>query len=135
MSAMIKRHRPTSVRTVFLRPLEIEHDRNVVSPAQLLPKPLQKSHPPTGEPPQQKNSLLADRIDDIADFLVMKEQVNELADFDVIDGDVGLIRPGDHQVALFCSLELQVPCRNPINKTAREIRGRQVRTHQASANK
>jgi hypothetical protein len=43
----------------------------------------------------------------------VEQQVDELADLDVIDGDLGITGVADHEIALFCSLQLQIPCRNP----------------------
>jgi hypothetical protein len=34
----------------------------------------------------------------------------ELRNFQIVDGDFGLIARGDHKIALFCSLQFQVPC-------------------------
>ena len=37
----------------------------------------------------------------LANFFVVQQQVNELRDLDVIDGDFRLAKLGDHQVVLF----------------------------------
>ena len=54
------------------------------------------------EAAEDQHYFRGDCVDDAADLLIVEEQVNELRELDVIDGDLGLIRRGNHEVALFC---------------------------------
>ena len=52
------------------------------------------------EATEDQHRLGSDGVDDAADFLVMKHEVDELRDLDVIDSDCGLVRTCDEQVLL-----------------------------------
>ena len=48
------------------------------------------------EATQDQHHLGSDGVDDVADLLVVEQEIDELRDLDVIDGDLGLIRTRDH---------------------------------------
>ena len=55
---------------------------------------------PTVKRPSSQDALLADGVNDVADLLVVEQQVDELGHLEVVDGDLGLVEPGDDQVVL-----------------------------------
>ncbi len=106
-----------------LRLVEVEDDRQVAAPAEFLPQPLQHDNPAFGEPPKQQHALSTDRVDYVADFLVVEEQVDELSYLDVVDGDRGLACAGNDQVLLFCVFaEFHIPCGYAVDTTSIENR-------------
>ena len=96
MSAMTKRDRPASSpdrlgEVLRLWLVEVEDHRQEAALAEFLAQPLQDGDPAFGEPPKQQHALLPDGVDDVADFLVVEQEVDELRDLDVVDGDLGLV--------------------------------------------
>src|SRR6516165_6776192 len=51
-----------------------------------------------------RSALLSDGVDDVANLLVVEQQIDELRDLDVVDGDLGLIPRCDDQVLLLGTL-------------------------------
>jgi hypothetical protein len=49
---------------------------------------------------EDQHWLGSDSVNDIADLLVVQRQVDELRDFDVVDGDLGFVELSDNQVPL-----------------------------------
>jgi hypothetical protein len=45
---------------------------------------------------------------------MFEEQVDEMGELQVIDGDLGLALTRDDQVLLYCLVQLQVPCRDAL---------------------
>ena len=74
-----------------LRFVEVEDDWHPATLAQFVPQPLQNNDPPFGEAAQQKHALLAYRIDDITDFLIVQKQFDELSYLDVVNRDLGFV--------------------------------------------
>ena len=60
----------------------------------------------------------------------MEQEIDELRDLNVIDGDPGLVRTCDDQVLLLSPLQLQTPRGYAVDATAGEISVRKVRIHQ-----
>jgi hypothetical protein len=52
----------------------------------------------------------------MADLLVVEQQVDELGDLQVVDGDLGFVVRRDDQVLLLRPVQLQVPRRDSINR-------------------
>ena len=65
------------------------------APRQLLSQPLQDLDAAFSEAAQEEHAFLSDGVDDVADFLVVEQEIDELSDLDVIDGDLELICPCD----------------------------------------
>jgi hypothetical protein len=55
-----------------------------------------------GKPAENQHSFGCNCVDDVANLLVVKEQVDELGNFDVVDGDSRLIMRSYDQVLLVC---------------------------------
>jgi hypothetical protein len=92
---------------------------NLAAPAKLFAQLLKDRDPALGEPSQQQHAFPADGVDDVAYLLVVKQQVNKLSDFDVVDGDVGFTLARNHQVSLFRALaEPNVPCGYTVDAAA-----------------
>ena len=128
MSAMTNLDSPASslhrLREVLrLRLVEVEDDRQVAALAEFLAQPLQDCDPAFGEPPEQQHALSTDGVDDVADFLVVEQQIDELCDLDVVNGDLRRARESNDQVLLFCCFaELHVPRGDAVDAAAREVR-------------
>jgi hypothetical protein len=118
---------PNRFREVLrFRFIEGEHHRHPIPITQLLSEPFKNGDPAAREAPQYENPLLPDCVDDVADRLVREEQVDELGDLQVVDGDLGFaVR--DDQVLLPRPLQLQVPRRDPVDAAAREGGARKIR--------
>jgi hypothetical protein len=65
-----------------------------------------RRHPALGEAAQQEHAFFSDGVDDVANLLVVEQEIDELRDLNVIDGDRGLILICDDQVLLLGSLQL-----------------------------
>jgi Pentapeptide repeats (8 copies) len=73
------------------------------------------------EAAQQKHALLADRVDHLADFLVVKEEVDELRDLKVIDCDRWLAFGSNDQALLLGSFaKLHAPCGDAVDAAVGE---------------
>jgi hypothetical protein len=58
-------------------------------------------HDPTfSKAAQQEHACLSDGVDDIADLWVVEQEIDELGDLNVIDGDLWLVFTGSDQVLL-----------------------------------
>jgi hypothetical protein len=84
--------------------VEVKDHRHEAEVAEFLSQPLQDHHPALSEATQQEHALLSDGVDDVANLLVVEQEIDELRDLDVIDGDLGLERRCDDQVLLLSSL-------------------------------
>ena len=84
---------------------------------------------PSVNRPSRSTPFLSDGVDNVANFLVVEQEIDELRDLDVVDGDLGLVRNdiGDDQVLLLGPVQLQTPCGYPVDVAAGEIRLRKVR--------
>ena len=49
---------------------------------------------------QQEHAFLSDGVDDVANLLVVQQEIDELRDLDVVDRDLGLAITCDDQVLL-----------------------------------
>src|SRR3954469_6306706 len=76
---------------------------------QLLPQGIEDRFTLLREAAEDQHRLGGDRVDDVADLLVVEQQVYELRNLDVIDGDLGLVARGDDQVLLLRSLHFDSP--------------------------
>ena len=85
--------------------VEVEDHRHEAEVAEFLSQPLQDHHPAFSEAAQQEHALLSDGVDDVANLLVVAQEIDELRDLDVIDGNLGLELTCDDQVLLFGPLE------------------------------
>ena len=54
---------------------------------------------------QQEHAFLSDGVDDVANLLVVQQEIDELRDLDVVDRDLGLAITCDDQVLLLGSLQ------------------------------
>ena len=54
---------------------------------------------------QQEHAFPSDGIDDVANLLVVQQEIDELCDLDVVDRDLGLAITCDDQVLLLGSLQ------------------------------
>src|SRR5215467_6381365 len=79
-----------------------------------------------GETPKDEYRLLSDGVDDVADFRIIEQEIDELRDLDVVDGDGGLILICDDQVLLLGSLQLYAPCGYAVDATVGEVCTRKV---------
>jgi hypothetical protein len=50
-------------------------------------RPLQDDHPALSKAAQQERALLSDGVDDVADLLVVEQEIDELRDLDAVDAD------------------------------------------------
>src|SRR6516165_1697833 len=81
--------------------VEVENDRQVAAVSEFFPQPLQDLNAALSEAAQQKHAFLSDGVDHVADLLVVEQEMDELRDLNVVDGDLGLIRvPCNDQVML-----------------------------------
>ena len=112
---------------VCRRPLEVEQHRQVVALAQFLAEGIEDGFALRREAAEDQHHLGGDGVDHVADPLVVEQQVDELGHLEVVDGDLGLVLPGDDQVGLPCSLQVEVPGGYAVNAAAREIGIAQVR--------
>jgi hypothetical protein len=54
---------------------------------------------------EDQHRLGSDGVDHIANFLVMKHEVDELRDLNVVDGDRRLVQRCDDQILLFSPVQ------------------------------
>jgi hypothetical protein len=54
---------------------EIKQHRQVAPPAEFVADSIQDGFPLRSEAPQDQNRLRSDRVDDVADFLVVQKQI------------------------------------------------------------
>src|SRR5262249_12513857 len=94
--------------------------------AQFLLQPLQNLDPTFSEAAQQEHALLSDGIDDIANLLIVQQEIDELRDLNVVDGDGGFVLRCDDQVLLLRLLQFWTPRGYAVEATAGEISTRQV---------
>ena len=87
-------------KIALLWSLEVKHHRDEIATPQLGSEEVENCLSVIGEPAQQQNALLADRIDHRAYLLVVEEQVDELGHFDVVNRNCMLLRSGNHEVVL-----------------------------------
>jgi hypothetical protein len=94
-------HRLGEVLRLWL--VEVEHDGQIAAIAKFLAQSFQHHNPALGEAAEQRHSLVADRVDHSADFLVVKKEVDELGDLKVIDYDRWLAFGSNDQALLLGS--------------------------------
>jgi hypothetical protein len=58
------------------------------------------------------NHLGGDRVDDVTDILVAEQQINELCDLDVVDGNLGLLLALPRDFDELAVHELRLPFRD-----------------------
>ena len=94
MSAITKWDRPASSRTVSVKSFVsgLSKLNTIGTKPRLRSSSRSRSRTailPLSEAPEQQHALPADGVDDVADLLVVEQQVDELRDLDVVDGDLG----------------------------------------------
>src|SRR5262249_16977163 len=103
------------------RNLKLEQDPKVVPLAQFLPYRIEHSLTLIREATEDQHHLGSYGVDHVADFLVIKHEVDELRDLDVVDGDRGLVLTCDDQVLLLGLLQFQTPCGYAVDATTGEV--------------
>ena len=85
--------------------------------SKLIPDGIQNGLPRLGKAAQDQHRFRGDGVDDLTNLLVVKQEVDELGDLDVIDGDNRLILNISYdQVLLFGPLiDRYIPYRNAID--------------------
>lgn len=86
-----------------------------ISHAQLCRDRLHHLKPSIAKASKQENASFCNRVEDIAKFLIVKQQIDELSNFEIIDGDDWFTITSDDQSILCGSFELYILCRNAIN--------------------
>src|SRR6266496_4520917 len=71
-------------------------------------------------------------VDDITNFLIVEQQVNELSNFEVINRDHGFIFGSNDKVVLFGTFQLDIPHRNAMNGAARQVSALQIGSDEKS---
>src|SRR5215217_3863403 len=97
-------HRPGDI--LANRGIEVEDDRDEIPAAQFLPNGIQYRFTLRSEAAQNEDDLRSDGVNDITDFLIVKQQINELSDLKVVHRNNWLIFMSDYEVRLIfrCSL-------------------------------
>lgn len=67
--------------------LEIKHNREIIPSAQFVSKSVKDPFTPRRKAAEDENQFSANRVNDVANLLVVEKQVDELGDLDVVDGD------------------------------------------------
>jgi hypothetical protein len=99
--------------------------------AQFLTKGVEDCLTISSEATEDQHRLLSNGVDNFADFRIIEQQINELRDLDVVDGDLGLLLRGDDQVLLLGpAVQLQAPRGYAVDTTAGEISASEIRVHQ-----
>src|SRR5215213_7278173 len=75
---------------VTLDEIEIKQDRQVIVFAQLIPESVKDPLSLFCEATEDQDRLLSDGVDDVADLLIVQQQIDELRNFDFVNGDLGL---------------------------------------------
>ena len=84
---------------------EVEQDREVVTLAQLLAYRVEDCLTLIGKATEDQDRLGGDGIDDVANLLVVEQEIDELRDLNVIDGNLGLVPTRNDQVLLLGPLQ------------------------------
>src|SRR3954466_2334981 len=82
------------------------------------------------EAAQDQHCFPSYRVNNVTDLLVVKQEVNELRNLDVVDGDLGFTKVGDDQVLLLSLLQFQPPRGYAVDARAGEIGVRKIRIDQ-----
>ena len=69
-----------------------------------------------------EDRLPAHRLDDVADALVVEEEIEELRDREVVRRDGVLPFRCDEQISLDGSAEVDVPCGDAVHLASRQVR-------------
>ena len=70
--------------------VEVEHDGQVAALAEFIAERSRTAILPSVNRPS-RSTPFANRVDDVADLLVVEQEIDELRDLDVIDGDLGVV--------------------------------------------
>ena len=68
--------------------VEVEQDRQVLVLAEFVTEGIKNCFALRREAAKDQDSFFTDGVDNVADFLIVKQEVDELSDLDVIDGTV-----------------------------------------------
>jgi hypothetical protein len=82
------------------RNVEVEQDWQVVMLAQLLTNSVENCFTVSSEATEDQHRFRCDGVDNVADLLVVEQQIDELRDLDVVDSHLGLVLRRDDQVLL-----------------------------------
>src|SRR4029079_16698037 len=109
------------LRCVAARRLrEVKDDRGVVAGTECLAQCVEDTLPLFSKAPEDEHNLRRQRVDDVADLLVVQEQIEELRKLQVVNRDrwVGL----DDQIRLLRSRDVDVPGRDSVDLATAQIR-------------
>ena len=86
--AMWARVKTVPVRSLLVWLVEVEQDRQVARACAIPLGGLENCFRSGVKRPRIKHRLFTDGVDDVADLLVVEQQIDELRDLDVVDGDL-----------------------------------------------
>src|SRR5436190_8889824 len=97
--------------------LEIKDNGQKIEAAQLLAEGLQDRFAFGCKTPKDEHALLPNGVNNITNFRVFEQQVNELCNLKIINRDFRLTSRCDDKVHLCGSFKLYIPCRDTVNRT------------------
>ena len=80
--------------------VEVEHYRQVVALPQFVPEGIEHLLSLWREAAEDQHYFGSDGMDDVADFLIVQQQVNELRDLNIVDRDLRFALPCNNQILL-----------------------------------
>jgi hypothetical protein len=84
--------------------------------SKLVPNGIKNRFPLFGKAAQDQHRFLPDCVNGIANLFVVKQQVNELGDLDIVDGDRRLTTTSYDQILLVCLIvHRYIPDRHAID--------------------
>src|SRR5262249_39326483 len=83
------------------------------------------------EATEDQHCLPPDGVNNVANLLVVEQEIDELRDLDIVDRDLRLVPFCDDQVLLFGPLHFWTPRGCAIDATAGEVSARKVRLRQS----
>ena len=102
--------------------LEIKQDRRVVVLAKLFPESVQHHLPFRCKATENQDHFGRDCVDHLTNFRIVEQQVDELGNLEIINGDGWLTWRSDNEVFLYCLLvKSYIPGCNPVNGTIAKI--------------
>src|ERR1039458_7769517 len=110
--------------------LEIEQHWKVVPLPKLVPDGVEYGLAVWREAAKDEDDLGRYGVDDVADLLVVQQQVDELGDFEAIHGNGRFICRCNDQISLNCAIQVHIPRSDSIDTTTRKIRIPKVSAHE-----
>src|SRR6516225_6122240 len=134
----VSNHKPREARQRFncFRHIPASWDREVkqdwqqITIAQFITQRVEDCLTLIREATENQHHLGSNGVDHVTDFLVMKQEVDELRDLNVIDGNLRLCIFCDDQVLLLGPFQFQIPSGYAVDATAGEISARKVGVYQ-----